>query len=274
MKGIISLRSYKEFVAPLDSKEYPLKRYLPLGLYLLDALKYNFYSSLHRKMLWKIAELEGYKNSSYFLRVHLANKVVCALLAAIIILLLGVISGKVDSVLIYFSLAFITGMFFLPDYLLKKKIKQRQYRIQIEFPEFLNKMALLIGAGMQVTSAWEKVAKEGGKDTPLQRELMKSYIDIQSGKSIYQAYEDFAKSCRTPEITRFVAAILQNMRKGNAELVSILSIQANECWEMRKHAARRLGEEASTKLLLPLMLMLVAILLITVTPALLALQGF
>jgi tight adherence protein C len=273
MKVIKPWRTYNEFLAPLDKKQYSLKRLLPLGLYLLDAIGYNLNSSLHRKLRWRIAELEGYKDSDYYLRVHLANKVVYALLAAAIVLMLVIIGGKLDYALIYFSLVFITVMFFLPDYLLKKRIKERHERIQMEFPDFINKMALLIGAGLPVTGAWEKVAKEGVKDTPLQRELMKSYIDIQSGKSTYRAYEDFAKCCRSPEVTRFVAAILQNMRKGNAELVSILNIQANECWEMRKHAARRLGEEAQTKLLLPLMLMLAAILLITVTPALLALQG-
>jgi len=274
MKGISSMRNYRDFVAPLDSKEYPLKRYLPIGLYVLDAVRYNFYSGLNRRLLWKITELEGFKNSGYYLRIHLANKIVCALLGFMIAFFLAAVSGEVDSVLVYFSFAIITGMFFLPDYLLKKRIKQRHYRIQMEFPDFINKITLLIGAGMPVTSAWEKVAREGGKDTPFRRELLKSYIDIQSGKSIYQAYEDFAKSCRTPEVTRFVSAILQNMKKGNAELVAILSIQANECWEMRKHAAKRLGEEASTKLLLPLMLMLAAILLITITPAVLALKGF
>jgi tight adherence protein C len=48
---------------------------------------------------------------------------------------------------------------------------------------------------------------------------------------------------------------------------------ANECWETRKNITRKLGEEASTKMILPLMLMFGAILLIVATPAVLALQG-
>lgn len=74
-------------------------------------------------------------------------------------------------------------------------------------------------------------------------------------------------------ISRFITVILQNMRKGNAEMVAVLRLQANECWDLRKHTAKRLGEEASTKLLLPLMLMFLAILIIVGTPALLALNN-
>jgi tight adherence protein C len=42
---------------------------------------------------------------------------------------------------------------------------------------------------------------------------------------------------------------------------------------MRKNAAKRIGEEASTKLLLPMMLMFIAILLIVALPAVLAMRG-
>ncbi len=56
-------------------------------------------------------------------------------------------------------------------------------------------------------------------------------------------------------------------------MVPVLRLQANECWLMRKNTAQRLGEEASTKLLLPMMLMLIAILLIVAAPAILALRN-
>ena len=39
-------------------------------------------------------------------------------------------------------------------------------------------------------------------------------------------------------------------------------------WEERKNLARRLGEEAGTKLLLPLFLMLLVVMVIMVVPAL------
>jgi tight adherence protein C len=124
-----------------------------------------------------------------------------------------------------------------------------------------------------VPRAWEKISADNRKDRPLYNELAAVISDIRAGKPEIKAYEDFAKRCRSQEVTRFISVIIQNMKKGNSELVSILRVMANECWETRKNITRKLGEEASTKMILPLMLMFGAILLIVATPAVLALQG-
>ena len=86
--------------------------------------------------------------------------------------------------------------------------------------------------------------------------------------------ENFAHRCKVTEITKFVSVIEQNLRKGNNELVTVLKFQVNDCWQMRKNIAKRLGEEASTKMLFPLMLMFLAIVLIVATPAIMAMRGF
>ena len=126
--------------------------------------------------------------------------------------------------------------------------------------------------------AMEKIVldrqKAGKKDRPLYDELSVVLMEIKAGKSEIKAYEEFAKKCRVPEITKFTSVIIQNLKKGNSELVSILRLQSVECWEMRKSVAKKLGEEASTKLLFPMMIMFAAILLIVITPAAMQLQGF
>lgn len=162
---------------------------------------------------------------------------------------------------------------FITDSDLNDKIKKRRTSIQLDFPEFLNKLTLLINAGMTVTRAWEKIVTDNKKDSVLYKELSLSIADIRAGKSELQAYEDFAKRCKIPEINKFVSVILQNMKKGSNEMVSILRVQASECWEMRKRIAMRLGEESATKLLFPMMLMFMAVLIIVATPAILAMQG-
>jgi tight adherence protein C len=119
---------------------------------------------------------------------------------------------------------------------------------------------------MTVPRAWEKIVSDRKNLTPLYEELNKTYLEIKNGKPEMTAYEDFAKRCRVKEITKFIAAIIQNLRKGNGELVTLLKLQSNECWQLRKNLARRLGEEASTKLVLPLMIMFVGILIIVILP--------
>ena len=52
-----------------------------------------------------------------------------------------------------------------------------------------------------------------------------------------------------------------------------LKRMGTECWEMRKLNAKQLGETASSKLMLPLCMMFLAVILICMAPALLQLKG-
>jgi len=268
-------RGERERFADLKEQEYPLKStFLPMGHLLLKICGYRYNSAYDRKLVNRLAELHDPHHSRYYLQVHWAQKVGCFLLALLLGSFLLAAGGRLDLVFLAFVLAFAIAAFLAPDYQLRRRLEQRHLQIKLDFPEFVNKLVLLINAGMTVQRAWEKAAFSRHRaDKPLYAEAARTALEIRSGKPEGQAYEEFARRCRVAEITRFTTVILQNLRKGNAELAAILRVQANECWEMRKHAAKRLGEEAETKLLLPLMLMFLAILLIVATPAVLALRG-
>ena len=171
-----------------------------------------------------------------------------------------------------FGIFAVGAVAFAFDSNVNKKVRQRRLMLELDFPDFLNKLTLLINAGMTVGKAWEKIVADNKKNGPLYEELSLALSEIRAGKGEKYAYEDFAKRCKVLEITKFVSMVLQNMRKGNSELVGMLKAQADSCWEMRKHAAKRLGEEASTKMLLPMMIMFAAILIIVALPAVMALQ--
>ncbi len=270
---ILSKNKYNEYIEPLDKKEYRLKDWLPMGFYVMNKLKYTYSTAYDRKLLNKIAELKGSRYSMYYLQVHWANKTVLLLLIILMLALVGAAMGTVDVSFALFAVLVPGAVFYFFDNELKEKVKKRRLSIQLDFPDFINKLTLLINAGMTVPKAWEKIVSENKKDTVLYEELGSVLADIRAGKSETGAYEDFAKRCRIPEITKFISVILQNMKKGNNELVSILRLQASECWEMRKSAAKRLGEEASTKMLFPAMIMFFAVLLVVAVPAVLALKG-
>jgi tight adherence protein C len=269
---MLSRKKYKDFIKPLDKKQYPLKKILPIGLFLLDAVKYRFVSGYDRKLLSKIVEIHGLNYSQYYLRIHWANKIVFLFLGLVFITLTG-IGARMDFGFAIFSVSLIVGIIYFTGKKLDEKIKKKRIKLRIDFPDFLNKLMLLINAGMTVPKAWEKIITGNKKESALYEELNMVLKDIGSGKPEQAAYEEFAKRCRVPEITRFISVILQNQKKGNSELVSVLRVFANECWELRKNTAKRLGEEASTKMLLPIMLMFFAILLIVITPAVLAMRG-
>lgn len=268
----LSSGKYTDITGSLEQKAYPLKGILPVGLYLLDAFKYSFNTTYDRKLLAAVIELNGSKQAIMFLKVHWGGKISMMLFSMLFAFFIGTVTRQ-DTGYIVFCILLPACIAYFSDRDLFEKCKKRRLALQLDFPDFVNKLTLLINAGMTVTRAWEKTAADNGGQTPLYREINSVLQDVRSGMPEHKAYEEFAKRCHVPVITRFISVILQNVRKGNAELVPILRVFANECWELRKNTAKRYGEEASTKMLLPLLLMFVAILLIVGMPAVLALKS-
>jgi len=252
---VVSSKKYQEILRQLDKKSFPLKDILPSGLFLLDTFKYSFNTSYDRRLLAAISELYGHKQALFYLKVHWGGKISLIILSLIFMTFIGSVSVP-DTGYMVFCILLPVCITYFSDRELFEKVKKRRLAIQTDFPDFVNKMTLLINAGMTVTKAWEKIAEDSRRDTPLYRELIFALHDIRTGIPEHKAYEEFAKRCRVPVITRFISIILQNLRKGNAELVPVLRVFANECWELRKMTAKRYGEEASTKMLFPMSLCL------------------
>lgn len=263
---------YKDYVNALNRKEYPLRSFLPLGLYVLDRLKYSYNSSYDRKILNNICEIYGQEYLMFYSRVFYAQKVVILYGGILLQPVVGVISG--NQVVFHFYLLLVTILFILMDDIkLRNKVVKRRLEIQLEFPDFVNKLTLLLNAGLTISKAWEKIAVESKKEDCFYQEVSKTITEMKAGKNELAAYSDFAKRAKSPEISRMMSMIIQNTKKGGTDLVLSLRLQSDECWEMRKNVVRRLGEEASTKLLFPMMIMFFAIIIIVVTPAIISMQG-
>lgn len=263
---------YKDLKGVNDEKKIVWDVMLPVAIFLSDRLIYGRFNSYERNQGSRLAELYGIRGIKYRLRLHLARKTANLALSILIATLIAIFMDKLDISYMVFAAAMCILAFYYPDRVLSEGIKKRNFSIQYEFPDFLNKLVLLVNAGMTVHRAWEKIVQDRKEMTPLYKELNTTYLEIKNGKPEIVAYEDFARRCRVKEITRFIAAIIQNMRKGNSELVTLLKLQSNECWQQRKNMARRLGEEASTKLVFPLIIMFVGILIIVILPAIMQLR--
>ena len=73
-----------------------------------------------------------------------------------------------------------------------------------------------------------------------------------------------ANSAQSESIERLTR---QNEQLQN-KLQELLAQEMDTAWEQQKQAAKRLGEEAGTKLLLPLFLMLLVVMVLVMVPAL------
>ena len=69
---------------------------------------------------------------------------------------------------------------------------------------------------------------------------------------------------------KFGALLEQNLKQGTTGLVLRLREEAEAAFEERKNLARRLSEEAETRLMLPMFMMLFMVLTVIMVPAFLS----
>ena len=278
---------YDEYMEYVDKEEYGLKDFIPLGLLKAEGtwtekimpmqLK-TILASHNNQVYQKVLELHGPKDVEFYYYIHSGYRLAAAILASAMAAIMGMImsvQGDTSNGALLSVIAIVAnfGVPFLVDTSLKESIEKRRRSIQMEFPEFVNKLTLLVNAGMTISKAWEKIINENTKEHILYDEMRYSLMEIKAGKPEAVAYEEFARRCRVKEVTKFVSVIVMNLKQGGSEVVPVLKAQGNECWEMRKNAARQLGEEASTKILIPLMIMFMGIVLIVSTPAVLSMTS-
>ncbi|MEI6132177.1 MAG: type II secretion system F family protein [Bacillota bacterium] len=155
---------------------------------------------------------------------------------------------------------------------LKKKITERRFQIKKSLPDFISRLVLLVEAGMTLNRAFAVAARSIEKTSPLYAEIARTCNEIENGVLETQAYEQMAVRCRVIEVARFSSMLIQNLRKGSSELAALLRLVASECWSARKAHARKRGEEAAAKMLIPVSLLLIAVLIVTAGPALASLM--
>lgn len=151
------------------------------------------------------------------------------------------------------------------------KVDKRNRQMLLDYPEIIGKITLLLGAGMPLANAWHKIVQDYKQKKTSKRYVYEEMIitsnELKLGKSEVVAYESFGRRVSLLPYLRFTSLLAQNTKKGSADLLKILEIEAVESSEERKELAKRIGEEAGTKLLFPMILMLLIVLIIVIVPA-------
>lgn len=157
----------------------------------------------------------------------------------------------------------------------QKKKSRRREQLERDYPDFVSKIALLTGTGMTMDLVWKKI----GENYQMQRrqkligrhevyeEVEAAIHQLKEGVGEVRVYEEFGERCELPEYRRLSSYISQNLRKGTRELESMLERESETALEKRRSMARKYGEEAGTKMLFPMLLMLGIVIGILMVPA-------
>lgn len=148
--------------------------------------------------------------------------------------------------------------------------EKRREEISREYPVLLEKMALYLATGMTIRNIWSVINEEGKlkkSKNPLYQEMDISMNELQSGISEALVYKRFGERAKASEIVRFTALLSQNLKKGSSKLKELLDEESEKAFQMKKQRAIKKGEEAGTKLLFPMMIILADVMVMIIVPA-------
>ncbi|WP_077602604.1 type II secretion system F family protein [Oceanobacillus sojae] len=262
-------RVYATFIEQYK-EEITLPVLAPFAFGIIDRL--NLYkrmpkliTAIHQKMII----LRGSKLSGDFTKIYLAKMITLINLMLFFTFVLVEVSDEGNSNLIYgFLLMIVVSVFLVKD--LDKKVKQRKDSIIMELPEFVNKIILLVNAGETVQGAMKKSVDQKKNqiyDSPLYFELNEAVNKMSANTSFQEVMKDLNYRCGIQEVSIFTTTVMMNYRKGGALLVQSLKELSVSLWDKRKTVTRIKGEEASSKLVFPIIFIFAAVLLIVIYPA-------
>ncbi|HEX7973084.1 MAG TPA: type II secretion system F family protein [Anaerolineales bacterium] len=160
--------------------------------------------------------------------------------------------------------------FYLPEMLLKSKIERRQKAIRRAMPDALDLLTICVEAGLGFDGAMAKVTEKW--DNELSLGFARVLREIQLGKLRRDALRDMAERMGIPEMTSFVAAVIQSEQLG-VSMAKVLHIQADQMRVKRRQLAEEEAHKAPIKMLIPMSLLIFpSICIVLMTPAVLMLM--
>ena len=157
----------------------------------------------------------------------------------------------------------------------KQMEKKRMDQLLRCYPWFVNEMVLMLGAGMQVKNIIAMLISDyetGGQRKeddrePLITELRTARQNLNMGMSEQQVYYQLGRRLKLSCYIKLMTLLEQNVKRGTKGLAAFFEQEEAQALEERKSLAKRYGEEAGTKLLGPMMVLMLVIMLMIMIPA-------
>lgn len=258
---------FESYIAPLDKKEFTMPELYGVGFKIMKMFNFEFKGKEAKKVRESATILYGERYADYYLRVLYAQKITLVYFIFVVMCGLSALASGTDKLLLLGLGIVVCGvLYYYFTTLPADKVKKRSERFMNEFPNAVSTIALLVNSGMILREAWREVSLSGNSE--LYMEMRKVNENIDNGVSEVDALFGFAARCVTPDIKKFTSFVVQGLEKGNKDLADALRNQTDELWQIKKQNTLRRGELASSKLMIPLMIMFVGVLIMVMGPIL------
>lgn len=196
-----------------------------------------------------------------FLAYRIGGALILGTLSLLIIFASGIPAGRRLLIIVTgFTLGYL-----LPSIWLGSKIRRRQEEIIKTLPDALDLLTICVEAGLGFDAAMQKVAEKW--DNELGRAFGRAVQEMQLGKLRREALRDMANSVDVPDMSTFVAAIIQADQLG-VSMAKVMRIQSDTMRLKRRQRAEEKARQAPVKMMLPLIFFIFpTILIVLLGPA-------
>lgn len=162
----------------------------------------------------------------------------------------------------------------------KEEEKKQLQEMERDYADVVSQLSLLYGAGMTTKQAWNRIATQYSFKRkaqmiavrPVYEAILRMNGRFLEGVSERVAYQQFREEIPASCYYKLMRILLGSMEKGTQGLSVCLEEESRLAFEQKILQAKKRGEEASTKMLGPLMFMLVLVMGILMIPALMEFQ--
>jgi tight adherence protein C len=230
----------------------PLSKTLPLSP-----------SEVSRTRAWLIQA--GYREGRH-LTIYSGLRVFTAFLGFAIVV---AISG-------FKSLPLLVGVtafgFFIPRFLLKRMIRDRQQKIRIGLPDALDLTVICVEAGLALDQAMMRVGEDLHHAHPeLSSEFHLVNLEMRAGKPRAEALRNLVDRTGVDDIRSLVATLIQTDRFGTG-VAQALRVHSDSLRTERRQRAEEQAAKTTIKMVIPLVLFILpSIIFVTLGPAIIQL---
>lgn len=156
----------------------------------------------------------------------------------------------------------------------KKLLEERKDCLLRSYSWFVNELLLMMSAGMQVRNIFQLLLRDFEKTEhkfdyrcALMKEVKVAVQALELGMAEEQVYYKLGRRLGLPCYIKIMTLLEQNVKRGGKGIAEVLEHEEIQALEQRKNIAKKMGEEAGTKLLGPMILLLLVIMIMIMLPA-------
>jgi tight adherence protein C len=216
-----------------------------------------------RSRIWLIQA--GFRERQHLV-IYQGSRVVGA--AALFLLALAVTGFQSVALLAGFAAL---GLF-MPRFVLKRLIRNRQREITVGLPDALDLTVVCVEAGLALDNALMRVGEDLKYAHPaLSEEFYISNLEMRAGKPRAEALRSLAARTGVDDVRALVSALVQTDRFGTS-IAQALRLYSDALRTERRRRAEEAAAKTSTKMIIPLVVFaLLPLIFVTLGPALIEL---